>query len=86
MGRCKDGLLGCSQCGIVRDIRVWLSLTGLCPDCGETNLVEWIRGMADPESVVRKIWKAARDVSNLGGPRVYTPSPGQISELRLRLK
>ena len=84
MGRCKDGLVGCEQCGIVRDIREWLSLTGLCPACGETNLVEWLYGMVDPESVVRKIWQASRDVAILGGPCVYTPSAEQISKLRLK--
>lgn len=84
MGRCKDGIIGCRQCGITRDIREWLSLTGLCPSCGETNLVEWEHGMTDPQSVVRKIWQASRDVAILGRPRRYTPSPGQISNLRLK--
>lgn len=86
MGRCKDGLIGCSQCGVMKDAREWLSLTGLCPHCGEINLVDWIRGMKDPESVVRKIWRAAFDVSIPGRIRKYTPPAELISQLRLNGK
>lgn len=84
MSRCKDGRIGCNQCGTIRAFAEWLSWRGLCPDCGETNLVENLWGLVTPGSVPWKRHKVAVQVAHMGAHKVTTPSPEMISFLRTR--
>lgn len=87
MGKPQRHALECRTCGLPRKHDGDMSCTGQCPACGETALVENIRGLTDPQSVPYKQWRIAWSVSHYGRPAKSTPPPGWIprtSSLQMR--
>lgn len=77
----KQGSIDCRDCGTLRTSDYGFSHRGLCPDCGETHLVENLHGLTDPQSVPYKNWRFQWEVSAYGRPRNTTPPPAWIPNM-----